>query len=360
MKKNIDKKALYEKIMTAIVPEVKKAIDEDWKMWLKNNPSGFDHHDPEQTNVDKDFDSLYTELMDAINGRTIDFVKADGMGVTLDTVVDDKNLRVDVIYPDGMADTNAGNLDLKDILADEDDLYTLIDLVNDYSDEFVEDMENMKDDTAEEFLTDETLTEDENIADPTIYEIASSIPEDDFVDMIPNYVTCEGVKSKFQKTFIYTVRVDDEDVENFEKWLAFGAGDATVVDWRIADEDNNKDLKESVEADVTDNEDEEDKDMPRIVTFWDHNYGEICATRCFNPDYNTDKSYWECADEDGTVLCELWTDTFDEDELSIEFEKEMEMHDDDLWMRAHGFDDEDEFDLDEDKEEEDEFEDYEQ
>lgn len=47
MKKNIDKKALYEKIMTAIVPEVKKAIDEDWKMWLKNNPSGFDHHDPE-------------------------------------------------------------------------------------------------------------------------------------------------------------------------------------------------------------------------------------------------------------------------------------------------------------------------
>ena len=46
MKKNIDKKALYEKIMTAIIPEVKKAIDEDWKMWLKDNPSGFNHRSP--------------------------------------------------------------------------------------------------------------------------------------------------------------------------------------------------------------------------------------------------------------------------------------------------------------------------
>ena len=79
MKKNIDKKALYEKIMSAIVPEVKKAIDEDWRQWLKN--------DPEQGS-DDDFDTLYTNLMDVINGRIIDFVKADGEGVALDTVVD--------------------------------------------------------------------------------------------------------------------------------------------------------------------------------------------------------------------------------------------------------------------------------
>ena len=98
-----------------------------------------------------------------------------------------------VIYPDGTADTNAGKVDLSDTLADEDDLTLLIDLVNDYSDDFVED------------------------------------------------------------------------------------------------------LDESVEIDS-------DEEMPQTVTFWDHNYGEICATRCFNPDYNTDKSYWECADEDGTGL----------------------------------------------------------
>ena len=113
-----------------------------------------------------------------------------------------------------------------------------------------------------------------------------------------------------------------------------------------------EDLDESVEIDS-------DEEMPQTVTFWDHNYGEICATRCFNPDYNTDKSYWECADEDGTVLCELWTDTFDEDELSIEFEKEMEMHDDDLWDQHRGLgadEDDDEFDL---EDGEDEFEDYE-
>ena len=62
MKKNIDKKALYEKIMSAIVPEVKKAIDEDWRQWLKNNPSGFDHHDPEQT-MEDDFDNLVDEIL---------------------------------------------------------------------------------------------------------------------------------------------------------------------------------------------------------------------------------------------------------------------------------------------------------
>ena len=254
MKKNIDKKALYEKIMSAIVPEVKKAIDEDWRQWLKNNPSGFDHHDPEQTRED-DFDTLYTNLMDVINGRIIDFVKADGEGVTLDTVVDNKPLRIDVIYPDGTADTNAGKVDLKDTLADEEDLSLLTDLVNDYSDDFVEDLDE-------------------------------------------------------------SVKIDSDD------------------------------------------EDGIDEEMPQIVTFWDHNYGEICATCCFNPDYNTDKSYWECADEDGTVLCELWTDTFDEDELSIEFEKEMEMHDDDLWDQHRGLCDDDE-DEDEFEDDEDEFEDYE-
>ena len=57
MKKNIDKKALYEKIMSAIIPEVKKAIDEDWRQWLKDNPSEFDHHDPEQA-IEDDFDTL--------------------------------------------------------------------------------------------------------------------------------------------------------------------------------------------------------------------------------------------------------------------------------------------------------------
>ena len=227
MKKNIDKKALYEKIMSAIVPEVKKAIDEDWRQWLKNHP---------EQGSDDDFDTLYTNLMDVINGRIIDFVKADGEGVALDTVVDNKPLCIDVIYPDGTADTNIGKVDLKDTLADEEDLVLLTDLVNDYSEDFVEDL---------------------------------------------------------------------------------------------------------------------DEDIPHTVTFWDHNYGEICATRCFNPDYNTDKSYWECTDEDGTVLCELWTDTFDEDELSIEFEKEMEMHDDDLWYQHRGSDDED------DDEDEDDFEDYE-
>jgi hypothetical protein len=245
MKKNIDKKALYEKIMSAIIPEVKKAIDEDWRQWLKN--------DPGQARED-DFDTLYTDLMDVINGRIIDFVKADGEGVTLDTVVDNKPLRIDVIYPDGTADTNAGKIDLEDTIADEDDLTLLIDLVNDYSEDFVED------------------------------------------------------------------------------------------------------LDESVNID-SDEDDDLDEDMPHTVTFWDHNYGEICATRCFNPDYNTDKSYWECADEDGTVLCELWTDTFDADELSIEFEKEMEMHDDDLWYQHRGFDDED--DDEDDLEDEDDFEDYE-
>ena len=286
--------------------------------------------------------------MDAINGRIIDFVKADGMGVTLDTVIDDKNLRVDVIYPDGMADTNAGNLDLKDILADEDDLYTLINLVNDYSDEFVEDMENMEDDTAEEFLTEDSLTEDtEENADQTTYEIASHAPEEEFIDILPNYVTCSGVDHKFQKTFVYIVQVNNDDVEDFKKWLNV---DDTIIDWRIIE---NADKPYKLEESVEDNIEDDEKDMPKTVTFWDHIYGEICATRCFNPDYNTDKSYWECTDEDGTVLCELWTDTFDEDKLSIEFEKEMEMHDDDLWMRAHGFDDEDE-------DEEDEFEDYEQ
>ena len=244
MKKNIDKKALYEKIMSAIVPEVKKAIDEDWRQWLKN--------DPEQGS-DDDFDTLYTNLMDVINGRIIDFVKADGEGVALDTVVDNKPLCIDVIYPDGTADTNIGKVDLKDTLADEEDLVLLTDLVNDYSEDFVED------------------------------------------------------------------------------------------------------LDESVNID-SDEDDDLDEDIPHTVTFWDHNYGEICATRCFNPDYNTDKSYWECTDEDGTVLCELWTDTFDEDELSIEFEKEMEMHDDDLWHQHRGFDDEDN---DEDEEDEDDFEDYE-
>lgn len=245
MKKNIDKKALYEKIMSAIVPEVKKAIDEDWRQWLNNNP--------EEEEDEDDFDTLYTDLIDVIDGRIIDFVKADGEGVTLDTVVDNKPLRIDVIYPDGTADTNAGKVDLKDTLADEADLLLLTDLVNDYSDDFVED------------------------------------------------------------------------------------------------------LDESVEIDSDD--DDLDEDMPHTVTFWDHNYGEICATRCFNPDYNTDKSYWECADEDGTVLCELWTDTFDEDELSIEFEKEMEMHDDDLWYQHRGFDDDE--DDEDDLEDEDDFEDYE-
>ena len=245
MKKNIDKKALYEKIMSTIIPEVKKAIDEDWRQWLKN--------DPEQER-DDDFDTLYTNLMDVINGRIIDFVKADGEGVALDTVVDNKPLCIDVIYPDGTADTNIGKVDLKDTLADEEDLGLLIDLVNDYSEDFVED------------------------------------------------------------------------------------------------------LDESVNID-SDEDDDLDEDLPHTVTFWDHNYGEICATRCFNPDYNADKSYWECTDEDGTVLCELWTDTFDEDELSIEFEKEMEMHDDDLQYQHRGFDDED--DDEDDFGDEDDFEDYE-
>ena len=353
MKKNIDKKALYEKIMSAIIPEVKKAIDEDWRQWLKDNPSEFDHHDPEQAGED-DFDTLYTDLMDVVNGRIIDFVKADGEGVTLDTIVDNRPLRIDVIYPDGTADTNAGKVDLEDTIADEDDLTLLTDLVNDYSEDFVE---NSEEETAEEFLTEDTLTEEEDeYAAQTTYEIASRAPEKEFIEILPNYVTCNGVDHKFQKSFIYIVQVDNDDVENFKKWLYV---DDTIIDWRIIKNAGEPyELEESVEDDIED--DEDDKDIPKTLTFWDHNYGEITATRCFNPDYNTDKSYWECADEDGTVLCEIWSDTADEDELSIEFNKEMEMHDDDLWMRAHGFDeDEDEFDLDDD-DEDDEFEDYEQ
>ena len=281
--------------------------------------------------------------MDAVNGRIIDFVKADGEGVTLDTVVDNNNLRIDVIYPDGTADTNTGTIDLEDVIADEDDLYTLIDLVNDYSEDFVE---NSEEETVEEFLTEDTLTEDkEENADQTTYEIASRAPEEEFTELLPNYVTCNGVEHKFQKTFIYIVQVDNDDVEDFKKWLF---ADDTIVDWRIIkNTDKPYELEESVEDNIED--DEDDKDIPKTLIFWDHNYGEITATRCFNPDYNTDKSYWECADEDGTVLCEIWSDTADEDELSIEFEKEMEMHDDDLWYQQHGFDDEDE----------DEFEDYE-
>ena len=107
MKKNIDKKALYEKIMSAIVPEVKKAIDEDWRQWLKNNPSGFDHHDPEQTRED-DFDTLYTDLMDVINGRIIDFVKANYdmenvyicSAVANNIVWDEKNKWLDKYFPE--------------------------------------------------------------------------------------------------------------------------------------------------------------------------------------------------------------------------------------------------------------------
>ena len=349
MKKNIDKKALYNKIMEAVIPEVKKAINEDWQQWLKNNPSGFDHHDPEQTD---DFDSLYTSLMDAVNGRIIDFVKADGEGVTLDTVVDNNNLRIDVIYPDGTADTNAGTIDLEDVIADEDDLRILIDLVNDYSEDFVE---NSEEETAEEFLTEDTLTENkEENTDQTTYEIASRASEEEFIDLLPNYVTCNGVDHKFQKTFVYIVQVDNDDVEDFKKWLFV---DDTIIDWRIIKNDDKPyELEESVDDNIED--DEDDKDIPKTLIFWDHNYGEITATRCFNPDYNTDKSYWECADEDGTVLCEIWSDTADEDELSIEFEKEMEMHDDDLWYQHRGLDDDeddDEFDLEDD----DEFEDYE-
>jgi len=205
-------------------------------------------------NITKDDKSMFISIgaQSYMGDRIIDFVKADGEGVALDTVVDNKPLCIDVIYPDGTADTNAGKVDLKDTLADEEDLILLTDLVNDYSEDFVEDL-------------------------------------DESVNM--------------------------------------------------------------------DSDDDLDEDMPHTVTFWDHNYGEICATRCFNPDYNTDKSYWECTDEDGTVLCELWTDTFDEDELSIEFEKEMEMHDDDLWYQHRGFDDED--DDEDDLEDEDDFEDYE-
>lgn len=174
---NKDKKELYEKIMKAIVPEVKKTLNEvNWQDWLHNNPSGYDHHDPDNNSMEE----LHTELMDAVNGRVIDFVKADGEGVTLDTVEDGKNLVVNVIYPDGMADTNVGKVELYDVIADEDDMYTLIDLVNDYSEVSIE----KDDDKIVEFLTEDDADGDE------FDDINDTTPTDILQVEVVDYGTC--------------------------------------------------------------------------------------------------------------------------------------------------------------------------
>lgn len=51
--------------------------------------------------------------------------------VTLDSVINDKQLVVFRVYYDMTADTNVGTINLPCEINDEDDIYTLIDIVND-------------------------------------------------------------------------------------------------------------------------------------------------------------------------------------------------------------------------------------
>jgi hypothetical protein len=222
--------------MEAVLPEIKKTLNEgSMSMYLDGVEDD-----------DKDFDTLYAELMNTINGRTIDFVKADGEGITLDTVVDNKNLRIDVIYPNGKADTNIGEVDLEDTLADEDDLYTLIDVVNDYSDEPF-DEEQLIGESLDIEDEDEDMPKTVVFFSPTYGEITAVRCFNPDANTMDSYWECSNEDGEYLCEF-YTDAYDEETLsDKFEEEMDMHTDDL----W-----DNRHNFDDKDEFDLEEDEDE--------------------------------------------------------------------------------------------------------